>query len=159
MPRGRPKGTKYLPIGATAVWLAIELKRKGGSVSRAANLVAKDVKTYYSREQTLSAERLRHLHAQVEKRKLSDTEFNKLTSHALADQRKQLSAIAASGQPCLVLPRYTEPHEHDTCKSGDTFMICIKLTKPRNAPPNSSWFGGYTTMYVARDAPGKKLVK
>jgi hypothetical protein len=64
------------------MWLVIELKRDGGkhNVKRAADLVAKDIGKHFPAH---SADRLRHLHGSVEKRRASDPDFEKQTTEAL----------------------------------------------------------------------------
>ena len=118
MPRGRPKGTKYAPGIADAIWVVVEIKRDGGRhpVNRASALVAKDIdKRYHS----LSTERIRHLHAEVEKRRLADPQFEKDTSAFLAHIREQISEHSKAGRQCDVLPLKIAGAK------GDTYAVAV----------------------------------
>jgi hypothetical protein len=117
-PRGRPKGTKYSPGIADAMWVVVEIKRDSGRhpVNRAAALVAKDIGKRYP---TLSGERIRHLHAEVEKRREADPQFEASTSEALAEIRRQVAEITASGRQCDVLPLKLPGTK------GDTYAVAI----------------------------------
>lgn len=116
--RGRPKGTTYSPGIADAIWIVVEIKRDGQRhpVNRAADLVAKEIGKRY---RSLSGERIRHLHAEVEKRRAADPQFEASTSEALAEIRRQVAEITNAGRQCDVLPLKMVGTQ------GDTYAVAI----------------------------------
>jgi hypothetical protein len=103
MPRGRPKGTTHPKGIANAVWQCVIIKCDNGRhpVNRASGLVAKDIAKLFP-EWKLSAERVRHLYMEVEKRRTCDPKFAALSSKMLSTTQNELTHLNESGQYVVV---------------------------------------------------------
>jgi hypothetical protein len=98
-PEGRPKRNTVDDI---YWWLAVEAKRVRHSIRRASVHVAEDVRSYLKRPCPYSAERIRHLHKDVERQRARFFETKVLTDWWLSEFAKLQSADPSANTIALI---------------------------------------------------------